>query len=190
MIAYHGTSKESGEKIKRENSYKFSCGDNQWLGTGAYFFIDSIYSESPIEDAKCWAQLEAYDKDTKSYTYNEYSVIKNFIEGQLDIWDLSSEDGAEFFLLVKNSLAEKIYTNSVQKKLKKGPSDGIVINYAIEKIKNICYNIVKNNVYIQLTKVERLKRVRYCQPNCTALAVRDTSLVKIKDICEEGTCYE
>lgn len=188
MIAYHGTSKEFGEEIKNGGSYKLSLGEFEWLGCGVYFFVDSIYSKSPIEDARSWARLQAYDKQTKRYTYNRYTVIKNSIEGQVKLWDLSSQIGAEIFISIKEQALAQFY--KAGKRLKGPPIDGYVIEFAQKKIRIFNFNVVKNDIFIKLTKEERIWDIRSLQPNCTVLAVRDTALIKIKDICEEGNCDE
>lgn len=188
MIAYHGTSEESGKKIKQEKIYNPSQGKFEWLGTGVYFFIDSIYSASPIEDAKNWAILQAYDKKIKNYRYNRYAVIENCIEGRLKLWDLSSKVGAEIFNSVKKQVLDQLY--KVGKRPKGQPIDGYIIDFTKKSINIFDFNAVQSNLSIKLTKEERIKDIRILQPNCTVLSVRDATLIKIKDICEEGDCYE
>lgn len=185
MIGYHGTSKESWENIAKNNFYNLSKGDFHWLGDGVYFFIDSIYSECPINDAVNWAKLQAYDKKSKTYRYTDYIVSKNNIADKaLNLWDLSSPEGAEIFRTIKNQLHDKII--KAKKTIKTGHLDGVVINFALNEIAEISFNAVKNNVPIQLTVDERKNRIGFSQPNCTALAVRDASIIKIGEIEKAG----
>ncbi len=159
-------------------------GDHHWLGDGVYFFIESIYSKCSINDAECWAKLNAYDKVTRNYKYIDYVVIENEIKGGLNIWDLASPDGAEIFMAVKEKIIDKI--KEAKKTIKKGPLDGVVINFAIAEIPDISFNAVKNHLFIQLTVNERLNRIGYSQPNCTVLAVRDASVISVGIPIKEG----
>ncbi len=185
MIVYHGTSNESWKNITKSNSYNLSKGDSHWLGDGVYFFIDSIYSECPIDNAVSWSKLNAYDKKSKTYKYTDYIVSKNNIEDEsLQLWDLSSSEGAEIFFAIKKLLHDKIL--DAKKVIKTGPLDGVVINFALNEIDEISFNAVKNNLFIQLTVDERKNRIGFSQPNCTALAIRDASIIKIVGIEKKG----
>ncbi len=188
MIAYHGTSKDAGDKITHSCSYRPSQGEFEWLGRGVYFFVDSRYSESPVEDARNWAKLQAYNKQTQGYDYSHYVVIKNRIEGRVKLWDLSSETGSRIFITIKKQALAQF--DKAGKKLRGRPIDGYVIEFAQKNVTVFAFNVVKNDIPIKLTKKERINDIRSLQPNCTVLAVRDTTLIKIIDICEEGKCYE
>ena len=37
---YHGTSREAADSICRDENIEFSSSDTEWLGTGAYFFVN------------------------------------------------------------------------------------------------------------------------------------------------------
>lgn len=184
LVGYHGTSEECWESITSSLSYRISEGDNHWLGSGVYFFLESIYSASPISDAANWAKLASWDNKTKSNTYQRYVVIENEFNDLIYIWDLSEQEGAELFRHVKEKICEKIQQS--QKLIKGSPSDGIVINFALNNITKLPHNAVRNNLYIKLTNEERQNRIRFSQPNCTVLCVRDISLINIKGKKEEG----
>lgn len=185
MIVYHGTSKELWESICKNNSYNPSKGDSHWLGDGVYFFIDGIYSECPINNAVNWTKLQAYNKKSKTYRYTDYIVSKNNITDEaLNLWDLSSPEGAEIFSTIKNKLHNKII--KAKKKIKHSPSDGVIINFALNEIAGVLFNAVKNDLFIQLSVDERKKRIYYSQPNCTVLVVRDTSIIEIGEIEKRG----
>jgi hypothetical protein len=53
---YHGTSLQSAEQIVVSN-YRISEADNDWLGNGAYFFIDGF--ADPVENAVNWARFRS-----------------------------------------------------------------------------------------------------------------------------------
>ena len=184
MTAYHGTSHEIGGIIVKSKSYKMSKGDQHWLGDGVYFFLESIFSRDPSKDAAQWAKLSAYDKQSRSYRYNNYVVIKNSINS-CRIWDLSTEDGAEIFLTIKEKITDKIM--AAKKSIKYGPLDGVIINYALNEIPAILFDAVKNNLFIKLSAEERINRIGLSQPNCTVLAVRNESVINVIGVQEEGT---
>ncbi len=185
MIVYHGTSNKSWESIAKSNCYNLSEGDFHWLGDGIYFFIDSIYSECPIDNAVSWSKLNAYDKKSRSYKYTDYIVSRNNISDEaLHLWDLSSSEGAEIFSVIKKQIHDKII--EAKKIIKTGPLDGVIINFALNEIAEISFNAVKNNLFIQLSVDDRKNRIGFSQPNCTALAVRDASIIDIVGIERKG----
>ena len=52
---YHGTDMELFERIRSEN---FRCSTKpEWLGRGAYFFVEGVSCQGPEEDAISWADL-------------------------------------------------------------------------------------------------------------------------------------
>lgn len=185
MIAYHGTSHESWEIIDKTKSYNISKGDHHWLGDGVYFFLESIYSRDPSKDATRWAKLNAYDKRTNGYSYSNYVVIKNSICDSCQVWDLSTEEGAEIFTTIREMIADKLM--EAKKSIRSSPLDGVIINYALNEIPHISFDAVKNNLSIKLSIDERKRDIRILQPNCTALAVRNKSVISILGVQEEGT---
>ncbi|MDR5610419.1 MULTISPECIES: hypothetical protein [unclassified Arsenophonus] len=62
LIGYHGTNAENEDMILSGN-FRVSTKDDEWLGTGAYFFIAGI--SDPINDAERWAIVQAYDHNLK-----------------------------------------------------------------------------------------------------------------------------
>ncbi|MDQ7091702.1 MAG: hypothetical protein Q9M50_13880 [Methylococcales bacterium] len=64
--------------------------------------------------------------------------------------------------------------------------DGVIINFALNEIAEISFNAVKNNLFIQLSVDDRKNRIGFSQPNCTALAVRDASIIDIVRIERKG----
>lgn len=62
---HHGTSLDSARKIINSN-YKQSTGDQEWLGTGVYFFVKGISSKTE-ELAEKWAEAQAWDSETREY---------------------------------------------------------------------------------------------------------------------------
>lgn len=188
MIGYHGTSYEAWEGIRR-SSYNLSYGDEHWVGDGVYFFINGIYSDSPSSDAESWAVLQAYNPKTKNNDYTEYAILKSNISDDIKIWDLSSEEGASLFRMVKNHIYNKI--SGLNKKIKNHPADGLLINFAFtepgmkDNFKD-SFNAVKNDIYIKLTRNERYRNIRWLQPNCTIIAVRDRNLIIETELEKRG----
>src|SRR6056297_2107385 len=91
---YHGTSYESSEKILQSN-YELSLGDNEWLGSGVYFFLDG-FSSVPKEQAKKWAIAQAWDNNERKYDYTWDGVLKSVIAvSDENLLDLTIEEGVE-----------------------------------------------------------------------------------------------
>lgn len=71
FYGFHGTDKNLFSKIKI-NNFNPSFGDDEWLGTGAYFFVDGL-QDSSKDTAKNWAIASSWDKKNKIHIYKNYS---------------------------------------------------------------------------------------------------------------------
>lgn len=52
MVGYHGTTSCAAERILEEGCFKHSDRDNDWLGTGSYFFAHRIHAERWTEHSR------------------------------------------------------------------------------------------------------------------------------------------
>ena len=55
LIGYHGTSRESAKAIVKTNCFHKSQQDNEWAGSGIYFFIDGYTCSSAANNASQYA---------------------------------------------------------------------------------------------------------------------------------------
>ena len=63
FVGFHGTDSANENSIFQLN-FTVSAKSDEWLGTGAYFFLDGV--GDPTEHADSWAKLHAYDRDSRS----------------------------------------------------------------------------------------------------------------------------
>lgn len=180
FVGCHGTSLQSGKNIiqsKFEISKKF----DEWLGDGAYFFVDGINNN--IEElASKWASCQSWDNNTKSYIYNNFCVIKSTLEVDDNYYlDLTSNEGVEILDYLIDKFLEKI--KSLDKKL--NFLDGAIINLARnENILKI--DVVKGNFFIKFAR-ERIYRIHLRTNNCTICSVFNVdNVIKSKTIIKTG----
>lgn len=161
---FHGTSLKSAKEILN-SSFELSKGDIEWLGNGVYFFISGV-SSKPDEQAEKWAKTQAWDKNSNSYKYVNYCILKSKINVDDDKFlDLTKEDGLEVLEYLVSKFESKIKT--LGKKL--DYIDGLLINLARgEEILEI--DVVKGNFYIKFAE-ERINRINLRTNNCTICSV-------------------
>lgn len=180
IFGCHGTSLEAGKNIVKTN-FEISTKLDEWLGDGAYFFVEGINNDIDLLATK-WANCQAWDNKLRIYTYNEYCVIKSQIFVEKDSFlDLTESDGVEVLEYLVDRFIDKI--KSLNKKLQF--LDGMLINLArSEKILKI--HAVKGNFYIKFTK-ERVYRIHLRTNNCTICSVYnvDNSIIS-KSIIKTG----
>ncbi|PAA95497.1 hypothetical protein [Serratia fonticola] len=73
---FHGTSALNASLISR-SSFKVSTAKQDWLGSGAYFFIEGEGVEDPFNKACEWAIFRAYKAKPR---YTSYAVLKAHID--------------------------------------------------------------------------------------------------------------
>ncbi len=161
---HHGTSLDSAKAIINSN-YELSIGDDEWLGSGVYFFVEGISSKTE-ELAEKWAKTQAWDKKSRKYKYLKYCLMESNIEvEESEFLDLTTEEGVEVLSYLVDRYLEKI----AQTGLKLTFKDGLLLNLA-RKEGLFPLEVVKGNFYIKFAK-ERIKRINLRTSNCTICTV-------------------
>lgn len=171
LVGYHGTDHALVEKI-RDEGFISSKGDDQWLGSGVYFYVQGL-SEKPEEQAKKWSILQAWDKKNKRNRYSAYAVFRAVIRvAQDNFLDLNTSAGQQILEYIKNCCIKKlIHKNHGGLNF----IDGIIINFAHDEMPDICIDVVKCNMCIKLTREDRIYKLNSRIPNCSICAVYDPS---------------
>ena len=166
IIGFHGTSFENAAKITK-GDFIISRGDNEWIGDGAYFFIEGI-SKVPKEQAEHWAIAQAWDNKINKYSYNSISLIKsNILVEDDNFLDLTTSDGVEILMYVLEQHEKTIL--SIGKSL--SYLDGLIINFARGE-GLLKADVVKGNFYIKFEN-ERVFKINLRTSNCTICSVYD-----------------
>lgn len=86
-VGYHGTSMSAANSILK-NNYNVSNKEYEWLGHGAYFFIDGL--NDPTTKAAEWAKFRSWDNDARSRKYTSYAVLQSKLstDRHLDLDDV------------------------------------------------------------------------------------------------------
>lgn len=170
FLGYHGTDHALIDKIDKEGFIP-STGDEEWLGSGVYFYVNGI-CDNPQDQAKSWGILQAWDKESKKCKYNLYAVIKAVISVDQDNFlDLNTSKGQELFNYIKRCCIAKLRKN----KRKLNYVDGIIINFAHDKMPELGIEVVKCDMFIKLTKEDRVHHFNSRIPNCSICAVYEPS---------------
>jgi hypothetical protein len=171
---FHGTSKQTADVIIREG-FKKSTGDEQWLGDGVYFFTNGL--SDPQNAAQQWAEYKAWDNNNRRNTYTFAAVIKAVTEVDDDnLLDLTTEDGVKVLDYIENHCIKKKLLEVNVKDY--SCEDGYLINFAREQIDALPdIKVIVGDVFIQLNKSQRIKRIHRHTPNCTICCVNDTDCI-------------
>lgn len=116
---YHGTKKTDGDAIIKDQCFKHSNGEDEWLGFGCYFFKDN----------PCYAEWWA--KDVKKF--DSYKILETEISVNPEkIFDLSTTEALQKLEKCANMLMQrrKKSKSFASKKI----NDNLVINYIYNNI--------------------------------------------------------
>ena len=162
---YHGTDNAHVRSILT-TGFRPSTGDTHWLGDGVYFFLNGK-STHPEGQAEQWAVLEAWDNKTKANKYNAFGVLKAEISVEdSHLLDLTQPSGLEILEYIKSKSMEKIKRLKCRVKF----IDGYLLNMGRKEM-GIPLDVVKGDVYIQLTKEDRRYNIQSRVPNSTICSV-------------------
>lgn len=178
---YHGTNSARVESILTYG-FKLSRGNKEWLGDGVYFFIHGK-SKTPENQAEQWAILSAWDKSAKQNTYTDFSVLKADIRvDESNFLDLTSPDGLEIFEYIKLKILKKLSP----RKLSNDVIDGIVVNFGRAELK-LRFDVVKGDVFIKLTLVDRIYNLNSRLANSTICSVYNEQCLSNIEIIKTAT---
>jgi len=167
---YHGTDNAHVRSILT-TGFNLSIDDSHWLGDGVYFFLHGK-NNHPETQAEQWAILQAWDKDTHSNKYDHFSVLKAEISvEESNCLDLTEPAGLEIFDYIRRKSMEKIRRMPRVKII-----DGYLINLGRNEL-GLHFDVVKGDVFIQLTKEERLLRLHSRFPNSSICAVYNPACI-------------
>ncbi|MEI9692543.1 hypothetical protein V5074_05265 [Atlantibacter hermannii] len=179
---FHGTDFNKKQSILERN-FSVSASEDEWLGTGAYFFIEGI--SDPQLDARYWAKLQAYDKETKSNRYDKYAVIKAIIKVE-NVLRLDQQEGLIAYNRFRTYLLEKMKAERIRPKIGAIRNDCEVCNHILQ---NSDFEAIVNFEYIKLDEWSRVKKYSSRIPTCKIMSVKEpkTSIdVKGVTVVERG----
>ena len=182
FTGFHGTDSLNVKSIK-ENNFNSSQEDDEWLGYGIYFFLEGI--SSATESAELWAKAEAWNNTTKSFDYNEFSVISVVVNSDAVI-DLRVEDDLKAFNMVRNVMYRTHDTHFDPDK--RHEHDRVIINLVVKYME---MDVVLSNLFIGSSFIRR-KRIMSKIPNVTVMCVRNNEKIDISTlkIIKEGRVDE
>lgn len=168
FVGYHGTDSNCIESIQ-QNNFERSVNDDDWLGYGVYFFVEGI--NEPVVNASEWAKNQAYDKDTKGYKYDAFTVLEATVQG-VRVLDTTTIKGLNTYNTLRNALIQKHKKHFVYNR-KVWEDDCFVWNLVA---KNMNLDVVIHNLYIK-DCIQRRLRIASNVPNTTVMCVKDADLI-------------
>ncbi len=168
LQGYHGTN-ASNESAILNGNFSVSSRNDDWLGTGAYFFIEGI--TSPKTSARKWAKLRAYDKKSKTNSYTHYSVISAAIDVE-NVLALETEEGMKAFNTFREGLINIMKLKGIKPSRSYYADDCRVCNFAVEQCG---FDAVTRYEFIKLDKWSRINGYQSRMPTCRIISVRDPS---------------
>lgn len=171
--AYHGTSKKASISIIESRKYIASNNDNEWLGSGVYFFID-YRSDKSIENSMKWAV------NFKRFGY--YAVLKNNIKVHQDkVVNLNDPEWQDIFQSYRDEKQKDYERRGITCTMKVKQFDCLTINDMCEELG---IDVVCQQRYIELG--ERRKDRNFISsniPNCRIMSVRNPEVIEKESIC-------
>ncbi|WP_124409322.1 hypothetical protein [Pseudomonas sp. R4-34-07] len=170
IIGFHGTSSESANHIIHEN-FNINRGEEDWLGYGAYFFIEGI--SCPIKSANEWAK--------NAHENHETCILKSTIEvHERSVLDLRNIENLKRYNLVRELKIREHYSDLILrrdltvKKRKDIRIDDRLITNMVKK--HLSITVLIHNVYIK-NKSQRDLALESSYPNATVCSVNDIGLI-------------
>lgn len=175
---FHGTDTHSKEKIIKEQHFIESSRDDEWAGTGVYFFIDSNENV---------AELNAYNwaKNFKDIPIYNIGILFAEIEyNNEEILDLTNDQDLQVFQEYRRICFERAAKIAKEKNKQLSTKYNNASKFDCYVINTICskllYKIVKKHAYI--SKLEKtyfgVDMPKSFIPNCTIAAVRDQRIIR------------
>lgn len=166
FVGFHGTDSAHEESIYKRN-FSVSSRTDEWLGTGAYFFLEGV--GDPQEHAVSWAKLHAYDKAQHRNRYTRFIVISAKIEVE-NVLRMDTEEGLEAFNVYRDYIKQDMRSKG------QVPSESLIVNDCVvfnHILANSEFDAIINTEYIKLDLWSRLKDYRSRIPNCRVMSVKE-----------------
>lgn len=179
-IAYHGTLLSKIDSISRTGTLMPSENDNDWLGPGAYYFIDGL--NDPKHSAINWAVCVNWDKAKRQFKEDKVAVVKAAIKTPINrVFDLRDIAVVKQFHSIRSKFLEQETRDKVMTipRPVERTYDSVLFDI-IKKELNV--SIFIGNFHIQLNIYERYFKLDSRVPNVSILCVSPT---KNKDIKSE-----
>ncbi|WP_282638105.1 hypothetical protein [Sphingobacterium thalpophilum] len=169
IVGAHGTNFDCIDSI-REKNFNESTGADEWLGDGAYFFVDGCNSEKIEVLAEKWAIANSWDNEIGSYNCSHAACFNVDINVDDDkLLDLTVTNGKKLLNQYRDHVKQKL-KETKRIKIKNELTDQSVLKMMKRRLG---LEAVKGDFYIKFT-FERKKRIESRFPNCTIIAVNNT----------------
>lgn len=183
FVGFHGTD-SANEKSIFELNFTVSAKSDEWLGSGAYFFLDGV--GDPTEHADSWAKLQAYDKDSKSNRYRDYVVISAKIN-VTNVLNMDTDEGRNAFNLYRKYIKNDLRAKDARPSKSLIVNDCVVFNHILA---NTEFDAIINCEYIKLDRWSRIRDYRSRIPNCRVMSIKEpTTSIDVKglNVVKRGT---
>lgn len=173
--AYHGTAQAYKDSILRTKKMKKSSEDNEWAGTGIYYFVDEKEQEL-VKKCILWA------KNVKRY--KTAAIVKNTIEIESEkILDLTVRESQskfqeyrEYLYNKANEYAKKNHKRLEDKYTNFRKLDCLTIN---EICKTFKLELVKREAYVNFYRAEGNEEYPFSDiSNVTMISLRNQDYIK------------
>ncbi|EPY2286502.1 hypothetical protein ACTQ4P_18475 [Clostridium sporogenes] len=169
FTGFHGTDNSGAQAILRYKKYKASNKENEWLGTGIYFFIDENRKVA-IENAYKWA--------TNYKKIRFYSVLETIVNTNKDkIIDFNDPEWQWVYHKYREERINYTINKGIKLETDKLKFDCEIIN---DVCKKFSIDLVYQQRYINLSK--RRNIVSSAIPNCTIMCVRRNDIINKQSI--------
>lgn len=164
FIGYHGTDYNGEMCIIKSKTFNLSNNDNEWLGTGIYFFIDKDRNKA-IDNAYKWS--------TNHKHFSFYSILETIIAIEEDkIANFNNEDWQSLYHDYRDGKIKDTISRGMTVETNKIKFDCEVIN---DMCKEFGILAIKQQRYISVLEKKGIPKSEI--PNCTILCVRESKLI-------------
>ena len=166
--AYHGTSKTNAKSIEKMKLFILSNDSRDWLGRGAYFFIDENI-ETAVNNATLWA--------INIKRYRDYGVMEApIILDQDRVIDFNDQDWQDIFHEARLKLIEIIKKRSIEVIDDSYKLDSYVID---DLCKDNEIQAVVQQRFVNFYKYYGGNRLPVSHiPNCIIMCVKEAKIIK------------
>lgn len=130
---YHGTTGQSASAIMSDN-YLISAGAKEWLGHGAYFFIDGFPNVNPQVKASAWAKKRTKEFIREHRKHSEiFAVIHSSVQTRMHL-DLDDADDREMFTEIRQRWVARLRKERVMCSRVALENDCLLANFAMDEL--------------------------------------------------------